>query len=132
MPGWLPFTRWLGGSFSSRTGGTLAPEAEGEAEREAEGDAVGVAVGAGELSGWGSVTVCDEICSSSFHCPPSFKRLHTMTKRGVPVLSTNETSTVAVAVVPKTSSTCKEWMVELCIPEDCPPAIQLGWSCWLL
>jgi hypothetical protein len=38
-----------------------------------------------------------------------------MTKRGVPVLSTKETSTVAVAVVPKTSSTCKEWMVELCI-----------------
>src|SRR5215204_1440543 len=111
MPGCLPFTRWLGGSFSSRTGGTLAPEGVGEAE----GDAEGVAVGAGEVSGWGSVTLCDEICSSSFHCPSSFKRLQTMRKRGLPVLSTNETSTVAVAVVPKTSSTCKEWMVELCI-----------------
>src|SRR5215208_945908 len=111
MPGWLPFTRWLGGSFSSRTGGTLAPEAEGEAE----GDAEGVAVGAGELSGWECTTLCAEICSSSFHCPSSFKRLHTITKRGVPVLSTKETSTVAVAVVPKTSSTVREWMVELCI-----------------
>src|SRR5215208_3606645 len=115
MPGWLPFASWFGGSFSSRTGGTLAPEGVGEAEGEAEGDAEEVAVGAGELSGWDAITLCDEICLSSFHCPPSFKRLHTMTKRGVPVLSTNETSTVAVAVVPKTSSTVREWMVELCI-----------------
>ena len=38
-----------------------------------------------------------------------------MTKRGVPVLSTKETSTVAVAVVPKTSSTCKVQVVELWI-----------------
>src|SRR5918995_4358923 len=128
MPGWLPFTRWLGGSFSSRTGSTPAPEGVGEAEA----DAVGVTVGAGALSGWGSVTLCAEICSSSFHCSPAFKRLHTMTKCGVPVLSTKETSTVAVAVVPKTSSTCKEWTVELCIPYDCSPAIQLASSCWLL
>src|ERR671910_3611792 len=108
MPDWLPFASWLGGSFSVRTGGTPASDGEGEAE----GDAEGVAVGAGELSGWDPVTFCDEICLSSFHRPPSFKRLHTMTKRGVPVLSTKETSTVAVAVVPKTSSTVREWMVE--------------------
>jgi hypothetical protein len=38
-----------------------------------------------------------------------------MTKRGVPVLSTKETSTVAVAVVPRTSSTVREWILELCI-----------------
>ena len=111
MPGWLPFTRWLGGSFSSRAGGTLAPEGVGEAE----GDAEGMAVGAGELSGWGSVTLCDEICSSSFHAPSSYTRPHRMMNLGVPLLSTKETSTVAVAVVPNTSSTVREWMVELCI-----------------
>jgi hypothetical protein len=111
MPDWLAFSRWLGSGCPLRSEAHYHPEGIGEAE----GAAVGVAVGAGELAGWDSVTVCDEICSSSFHCPPSFKRLHTMTKRGVPVLSTKETSTVAVAVVPKTPSTCKEWMVELCI-----------------
>ena len=47
MPERLPFAKRLGGLFSSRTGGTLAPEGAGEAE----GDAVGVAVGVGELSG---------------------------------------------------------------------------------
>ena len=36
-----------------------------------------------------------------------------MTNLGVPVLSTKETSTVAVAVIPDTSSTVKEWIVEL-------------------
>jgi hypothetical protein len=110
VPNWLPFARWLGGSFSSLTGSTPAPEGVGEAE----GDAVGATVvGAGELPGWSCVSLCAEICSSSFHAPSSFTRLHTMTKRGVPVLSTKETSTVAVAVVPKTSPTCNEWMVEL-------------------
>src|ERR671911_787889 len=117
MSEWLSFASWLGGSFSSRTGSTSAPEGVGEAEGEAEGDAVGMTVvGAGELPDWGCVTLCAEICSSSFHAPSSFTRLHTMTKRGVPVLSTKETSTVAVAVVPKTSPTCKEGMVELFIP----------------
>jgi hypothetical protein len=43
----LPFTRWLGDPFYSRTGGT-APEGVGEAEGAAEG----VAVGAGELFDW--------------------------------------------------------------------------------
>ena len=52
-----------------------------------------------------------------------------MRKRGVPVLSTKETSTVAVAVVPRTSSTCKEWMVEPCIWKDSSLEIQLAWSC---
>ena len=47
MPDRLPFAERLGGSFSSRTGGTPAPEDAGEAE----GDVVGVAVGVGELSG---------------------------------------------------------------------------------
>jgi hypothetical protein len=97
------------GSFASRMGGTPASEGAGEAE----GDAVGLAIGAGELSGWDSVPRCAENCSSSFHCPPSFTRPHTMTNLGVPVLSTKETSTVAVAVMPDTSSTVKEWIVEL-------------------
>jgi acyl-CoA reductase-like NAD-dependent aldehyde dehydrogenase len=77
----LPFTRWLGDSFSSRIGGTPAAEGVGEAE----GDAVEVAVGVGELSGWSSVSLCAENCSSSFHCPTSFTRLQTIPKRGVPV-----------------------------------------------
>src|SRR5215212_8751153 len=133
MPERLPFAGWLGGSFSVRMGSTPAPEGVGEAEGEAEGDAVGMTVvGAGELPDWGCVALCAEICSSSLHAPSSFTRLHTMTKRGVPVLSTKETSTVAVAVVPRTSPTCKEWMVELCISYDCSPAIQLASSCWLL
>src|SRR5918998_1013062 len=104
MPDWMPFTRWLGNAFSSRTGDTPAPEGVGEAE----GDAVGVAVGVGELSGWGSVSLCAENCSSSFHRPSSLRRPQTMTNLGVPVLSTKETSTVAVAVVPETSSTVRE------------------------
>ena len=73
--------------------------------------AVGLEIGAGELSGWDYVPRCAENCSSSFHCPPSFTRPQTMTNLGVPVLSTKETSTVAV--VPDTSSTVKEWIVEL-------------------
>src|SRR5215216_1799980 len=121
MPSWLPFTRWVGGSFPSLTGGAPAPEGVGEAES----DAVGVAVGVGELSGWGSISLCADICASSFHCPLSFTRLQTMRKRGVPVLSTKETSTVAVAVLPNTSSTVREWMMEPRIWYDCSPAIQL-------
>src|ERR671911_1443358 len=109
MSEWLSFASWLGGSFSSRTGSTSAPEGVGEAEGEAEGDAVGTAVvGAGELPDWGCVALCAEICWSSFHRPPSFKRPHTMTKRGMPVLSTKETSTVAVADVPPTPASRKE------------------------
>ncbi len=77
----MPFTRWLGDSFSSRIGGTPAAEGVGEAE----GDAVEVAVGVGELSGWSFVSLCAEICSSNFHCPSSFTRLQTIPKRGVPV-----------------------------------------------
>src|ERR687890_218509 len=111
MPDWLPFANWLGDSFSVRTGGMPASEGVGEAE----GSAVETTVGADAISGCGSVTLCAESWLSSFHRPPSCTRLHTMTKRGVPVLSTNETSTVAVADVPRTSSTVREWMVELCI-----------------
>src|ERR687897_3071799 len=111
MSEWLSFASWLGGSFSSRTGSTPAPEGVGEAEGEAEGDAVGMTVvGAGELPDWGCVALCAEICSSSFHRPPSFKRPHTMTKRGMPVLSTKETSTVAVSDVPRNTSNLKEWV----------------------
>src|SRR5215211_345074 len=98
MPDWSPLPGGLRARFP-RVG-------------EAEGDAVGAAVGADELSGCGSVIRCAEIWLSSFQAPPSFMRLQTMTNRGVPVLSTKETSTVAVAVLPSTSSTCKEWMVE--------------------
>ena len=97
------------GSFASRVGGTPAPEGA----VEAEGDPVGLAIGAGGLSGWDSIPRCAENCSSSFHCPPSFTRPQTMTNLGVPVLSTKETSTVAVAVIPDTSSTLTEWIVEL-------------------
>src|SRR5215208_4675458 len=111
MPDWLPFASWLGGSLPVRTGGMLASEGVGEAEW----GAVGATVGADEISGCGSVILCAESWLSSFHRPPSCTRLQTMTKRGVPVLSTNETSTVAVADVPRTSSTVREWMVELCI-----------------
>jgi hypothetical protein len=57
------------------------------------------------LSGRGYATLCDEICSSSFHRPPSLRRLYTITKCGVPVLSAKETSTATVDVVPSTSST---------------------------
>src|SRR5215211_7135620 len=104
MPVWLPSDSWLGGSFSARPCGMPASEGVGEAE----GDAVGATVGVDEISGWGSVTLCAEIWLSSFHHPSSFTRLQTMTKRGVPVLSTKETSTVAVAVVPNTWSTVRE------------------------
>src|SRR5918997_759071 len=120
MPDWLPFTGWLRGQSSSLIGGTLSPEGA----EEVEGDVVGEAEE--------SVFDCDEICSSSFHSPPSLTRPQTMTKRGVPVLSTKETSTVAVAVVPRTSSTRKEWMVELCIWKVSSLEIQLAWSCWPL
>src|ERR687894_3328216 len=116
MPDMLPFAGWLGCSFSVRTRGMPASEGVGEGVGEAEGEAVAMrVVGADEISGCGSVTLCAESWLSSLHCPPSCTRFHTMTKRGVPVLSTKETSTVAVAVVPGTSSTVREWMVELCI-----------------
>src|SRR5918994_7819498 len=108
MPDWLPFASWLGGSFSVRRGGMPSSEGVGEAE----GDAVGATVGADEISGCGSVTLCAESWLSSFHRLPSCTRPQTMTKRGVPVLSTKETSTVAVAMVADTSSTVREWMVE--------------------
>src|ERR671912_374371 len=116
MSEWLSFTGGSGIGFLRFSRACYQPEGAPEGVGEAEGDAVGMTVvGAGELPDWGCVALCAEICSSSFHAPSSFTRLHTMTKRGVPVLSTKETSTVAVAVVPKTSPTCKEWMVELCI-----------------
>ena len=67
-----------------------------------------------------------ETWESSFHSPPSFTRFQTIKKRGVPVLSAKLTSTVAVAVVPSTSFTSTELMVELCIWYDCSPAIQLA------
>jgi hypothetical protein len=70
------------------------------------GVAVGVAVAVGEADS--SDSLCAEICSSSFHCPPSFTRPQRMRKRGMPVLSTKETSAVAVAVVPNASSTVSE------------------------
>src|SRR5215217_6929713 len=110
MLDWLTFTRCLKGSLSSRTGETSALEGA----REAEGDAVGVAAGVEELSGWPSVSSCADICASSFQCP-FFTRLQTIRKRGMPVLSTKETSTVAVAVVPETSSIVRKWIVEPCI-----------------
>src|ERR671916_513910 len=125
MPHWLPFASWPGGSFSVRTCGMSASEGVGEAE----GDAVEVAVGVGELSGWGFISFCAESWLSSFHRPPSFTRFQTITNLGVPVLSTKETSTVAVAVVPITCSTVREWILELCISYDCSPAIQLASSC---
>src|SRR5829696_540544 len=115
MLDWLTFSRCLGGSFSSRTGGRPTLEGAGDAEGDAEGDAVGAAVGAGELSAWPSVSLCAKICASSFHCPPSFTSFQTIRKRGMPVLSMKETSTVAVAVVPETSSAVREWIVDLCI-----------------
>src|SRR5918994_4789434 len=98
MPDWLPFASWLVGSFTVRT--CCLPASEGVGE--AEGEAVEVAVGVGELFGWGSISLCAESWLSSFHCPPSFTRLQTMTNLGVPVLSTKETSTVAGAPRPRT------------------------------
>ena len=84
-----------------------------ESAGEVEGEAVGVAVGVAELSSCGSVTLCAENCWSSFQAPPSFTKPQTMTNLGVPVLSTKETSTVAV--VPRASTTSNEWIVEFCI-----------------
>src|SRR4028119_1136727 len=112
MPDLLTLVGWLGCSFSVRTRGMPASEGVREGVGEAEGDAVGATVGADEISGCGSVTLCAESWLSSFHCPPSLRRLQMMPNRGVPVWATKETSTVAVAVVPITWSTVREWMVE--------------------
>src|SRR5918994_4408838 len=111
MSEWLSFTGGSGLGFLRFSRACYQPEGAGKAEGEAEGDAVGMTVvGAGELPDWGCVALCAEICSSSFHAPSSFTRLHTMTKRGVPVLSTKETSTVAVSDVPRNTSNLKEWV----------------------
>jgi hypothetical protein len=80
MPDLLPFAGWLGDSFSVRTGGMRASEGVGKTG----GDGVGATVGADEISGCGSVTLCAESWTSSFHAPSSLTRFHTMTKRGVP------------------------------------------------
>ena len=80
--------------------------------------AVALAVGVADRPG-------DAVCLSSmrwaetwefsFHSPSSCTMFQTIEKRGVLVLSTMLTFTVAVAVVPRTSFTSREFIVTLCI-----------------